>query len=36
MILVSMVFIWLGLTLLFTIALCRAAGGTTPKPGLPD
>jgi hypothetical protein len=32
----SMVYIWLGLALLFTFALCRAATGTIPKPGVPD
>jgi hypothetical protein len=32
----SMVFIWLGLGLLFTFALCRAASGAMPKPGFPD
>jgi hypothetical protein len=32
----SMVYIWLGLALLFTLALCRAATGAIPKPGFPD
>jgi len=36
MIIGSMISIWLGLALLFTFALGRAAGGTIPKPGFPD
>ena len=34
--LASMVYIWLGLALLLTFALCRAASGPTPKPSVPD
>jgi hypothetical protein len=32
----SMVFIWVGLGLLFTAALCGAAGRPAPKPRLLD
>lgn len=34
MILASMVFIWLGLATLHTLALCRAASGPMPRPNL--
>lgn len=36
MIIQSVIFIWLGLALVFTCALCRAASGPTPKPGFSD
>lgn len=36
MIIQSLMFSWLGLALVFTFALCRAASGPTPKPGFQD
>jgi hypothetical protein len=36
MIITSTILSWLGLALLFTIAVCRAAARPTPKPGITD
>ena len=35
MMLASMVFIWLVLATLYTLALCWTASGPMPKPGFP-